>query len=175
MYFWVLYYFIWSLSELWNNTDSGSACASKGMIYRYIYAYLRRIRGSGTFCMFMFLGHAVGRYSKGDPQPRRHCGRSQSTWMSRINFLMTLMTLLLLLHLTCFVMTWFAVRFAVAVRLAARICRENLSSTSSFLGYYMDLLDIMAPSIISGTPLTYRRGEDLQGISHDPPWHVDEA
>ena len=25
--------------------------------------------------MFMFLGHAVGSYSKGDPQLRRHCGR----------------------------------------------------------------------------------------------------
>ena len=23
----------------------------------------------------MFLGHAVGSYSKGDPQLRRHCGR----------------------------------------------------------------------------------------------------
>ena len=36
---------------------------------------MRRIIGSGTFCMFMFLGHAVGSYSKGDPQLRRHCGR----------------------------------------------------------------------------------------------------
>ena len=36
---------------------------------------MRRIIGSGTFYMFMFLGHAVGSYSKDDPQLRRHCGR----------------------------------------------------------------------------------------------------
>ena len=39
---------------------------------------MRRIIGSGTFYMFMFLGHAVGSYSKGDPQLRRHCGKVYS-------------------------------------------------------------------------------------------------